>query len=126
MRGCRPFSEEEVNLIAKSFSGRYVARNKALFILGVGSGFRISEMLSLTVGNGFQHSKVVEHVTVARKHRKKKPEGRGVPLHPEARAAISVWRDVLTRQLKLPQAKDLDPACPVAAACVRTMGLGEP
>jgi integrase len=50
MKGCRPFSDEEVKLIAKSFGGRYATRNKALFILGVRSGFRISEMLSLTVG----------------------------------------------------------------------------
>jgi hypothetical protein len=35
MKGCRPFSDGEVKLIAKSFSGRYAARNKALFILGV-------------------------------------------------------------------------------------------
>jgi site-specific recombinase XerD len=76
-------------------------------------------MLSLTVGDVFQHGKVVDHVTVARKHMKKKTEGRGVPLHPEARAAISVWLDVLARQLKLPQAKDLDPACPVFCSRVR-------
>jgi site-specific recombinase XerD len=50
---------------------------------------------------------------------KRKAEGRGVPLHPEARAAISVWLDVLARQLKLPQAKDLDPACPVFCSRVR-------
>lgn len=119
MKGCRPFSDEEVKLIAKSFGGRYATRNKALFILGVRSGFRISEMLSLTVGDVFQHGKVVDHVTVARKQMKKKTEGRGVPLHPEARAAISVWLDVLARQLKLPQAKDLDPACPVFCGRVR-------
>jgi integrase len=68
----------------------YAARNKALFILGVRSGFRISEILSLTVGDVLQHGKVMDHVTVARKHMKKKTEGRGVPLHPEARAALSV------------------------------------
>jgi hypothetical protein len=59
--------------------GTYAARNKALFILGVRSGFRISEMLSLTVGDVFQHGKVVDHVTVARKHMKKKTEGGACP-----------------------------------------------
>jgi integrase len=119
MKGCRPFSDEEVKLMAKSFSGRYAARNKALFTLGVRSGFRISEMLSLAVGDVFQHGKVVDHVTVDRRHMKKKTEGRGVPLHPEARAAISVWLDVLARQLKLAHAKDLDPASPVFCSRVR-------
>jgi integrase len=119
MKGCRPFSDEELKLIAKSFRGRYASRNKALFILGVRSGFRISEMRSLRVGDVFQHGKVVDHVMVARKHMKKKTEGRSVPLHPEARAAISVWLDVLARQLKLPQAKDLNLACPVFCSRVR-------
>jgi hypothetical protein len=68
-------------------------------------------MLARTVGGVFQQGKVVDHVTVARKHMKKKTEGRGVPVHPEARAAIRVWLDVLARQCKLPQAKDLDPSC---------------
>jgi integrase len=40
-----------VDLVTKSFGGTYAARDKALFILGVKSGFRISELLSLTVGD---------------------------------------------------------------------------
>jgi integrase len=119
MKGCRPFSDDEVKLIAKSLSGRYVTRNKALFILGVRSGFRISEMLSLKVGDILQHGKVADHITVARTHMKKKTGGRSVPLHPEARAAISVWLDVLARQLKLPCVKNLDPACPVFCSRAR-------
>jgi integrase len=42
-----------------------------------------------------------------------------VPLHPKARAALSVWLDVLARQLKLAHAKDLDPDCPVFCSRVR-------
>jgi integrase len=85
MKGCRPLTDQEVNLISRSFSGTFAKRNKALFILGVRSGFRISELLSLRVGDVLQHGKIVEHVTVARAHMKKKLEGRTGP--PASRSA---------------------------------------
>jgi integrase len=59
MKGCRPLSEAEVALVSRGFSGAHAARDKALFILGVKSGFRISELLSLTVGDVWQHGRVV-------------------------------------------------------------------
>jgi Phage integrase family len=68
MRGCRPLTDDEVTLISKSFSGTYGKRNKALFLLGVRTGFRISEMLSLRVGDLHQHGKIVDRVTVQRRH----------------------------------------------------------
>jgi integrase len=120
MKGCRPLTDQEVNLISRSFSGTFAKRNKALFILGVRSGFRISELLSLRVGDVLQHGKIVVYVTVARAHMKKKLEGRTVPLHPEARAALSVWLEVLSRMLK----GSLDPQTPVFCSRVRDVATG--
>jgi integrase len=94
MKGCRPLAEDEVDVVRKSFSGIYATRDKALFILGVKSGFRISELLSLRVGDVWQHGRLVDRVTVARAHMKKKVEGRTVVLHPEAKAALTAWLDV--------------------------------
>jgi len=93
MKGCRPMSEDEVAVVAKSFGGAYAARDKALFLLGIKSGFRISELLSLRVGDVYQHGRVVDRVTVARAHMKKKVEGRTVALHPDAKAALQTWLD---------------------------------
>jgi hypothetical protein len=42
MKGCRPLTEAEVDLLQQSFGGVYADRDKALFLLGVKSGFRIS------------------------------------------------------------------------------------
>jgi integrase len=120
MKGCRPLTDEEVKLMSQSFSGTFAKRNKALFVVGVRSGFRISELLSLTVGDVQQHGKIVDHVTVARRHMKKKTEGRTVPLHPEARAALSVWLEVLQRMLK----GNLDPQTPVFCSRVRDQATG--
>jgi integrase len=49
MKGCRPLSDEEVKLISQSFGGTFGKRNKALFVVGYRTGFRISELLSLRV-----------------------------------------------------------------------------
>jgi integrase len=120
MKGCRPLTDEEVKLISQSFSGTFAKRNKALFVVGVRSGFRISERLALCVGDVQQHGKIVDHVTVARRHMKKKTEGRTVPLHPEARAALSVWLEVLQKMLK----GHLDPQTPVFCSRVRDQETG--
>jgi integrase len=91
MKGCRPLTDEEVMLVQQSFGGVYAARDKALFLLGVKSGFRISELLSLQVGDVAQHGRLVDRVTVQRRHMKNKTEGRTVLLHPEAKAALATW-----------------------------------
>jgi integrase len=104
MRGCRPLTDAEVSLIGKSFSGTFAKRNKALFVVGHRTGFRISELLSLTVEDVMQHGKIVDHISVTRQHMKGgkagKTSGRTIALHPEARAALSVWLEALTVMLK--------------------------
>jgi integrase len=108
----------------------------------VACGFRISELLSLKVGDVRQHGRLVDRVTVARRFMKggkaqtpkerpadhpegcrctacrppvraPRAQGRTVRLPPQARAALSVWLDGLARQLGLAAAKELKAACPV-------------
>jgi integrase len=125
MRGCRPLTDAEVSLVAKSFGGTFAARNRALFIVGHRTGFRISELLSLHVGDVMQHGKILDQIGVQRRHMKGgkagKTSGRTVKLHPEARAALSVWLEISGKRLK----DDLDPATPVFCSRVKdpTTGL---
>ena len=91
MKGCRPLTDKEVQEVARCFRGRYAARDKALFLLGLKTGFRISELLSLRLADVFSAGKMVDRVTVPRRHMKKKLEGRTVLLHPEAKAALAAW-----------------------------------
>jgi integrase len=124
MRGCRPLTDEEVSIISRSFGGTYAKRNKALFVVGHRTGFRISELLSLTVGDVLQHGRIGDHLTVQRKHMKGgkagKTSSRTVALHPEARAALSVWLEALTKLLK----GALDPMTPVFCSRVRDKDTG--
>jgi integrase len=95
MRGCRPMTDEEVREMLGRFAGEHARRDAALFVLGVKSGFRISELLSLRLRDVWQAGRSVERVTVERRHMKKKTEGRTVLLHPEAKAALAAWLDEL-------------------------------
>jgi integrase len=98
MKGCRALTDDEVALVRKSFGGRYGRRDQALFLLGVKSGFRISELLSLTVGDVWQHGQFVERVAVQRRYMKGKVQSRSVPLHSEAKGALAAWLMEMNRQ----------------------------
>lgn len=91
MKGCRPLEDTEVQAVVSSFSGEHALRDRALFLLGVKSGFRISEVLSLTLGDIVAGGRMVERITVQRQHMKKRIEGRTVLLHPAARTALEAW-----------------------------------
>jgi integrase len=95
MRGCRPLTEPEVDAVLAHMEGPGGARDRALFLLGIRSGFRISEILSLRLCDVVQAGQVVERVRVMRRHMKGKREGRTVLLHPAARAALSTWLEEL-------------------------------
>ncbi len=91
MQGCRPLTDEEVLDVSRSFHGRFRARNRAFFLLGVRSGFRLSELLSLEIRAVWQHGSLVDGITVARKAMKGGKKSRFVPLHHEAKAALAEW-----------------------------------
>ncbi len=95
MKGCRPLEEEEVEAVLAAFDGPYAARDRALFLLGVKSGFRISELLSLRLLDVMRAGRLLDRVSVARKNMKKKVEGRSVLLHSQAKEVLGVWIEQL-------------------------------
>ncbi len=91
MRGCRPLTAAEVRQVMNTFQGRYQERDRALFVLGVCAGFRISEMLSLKVRDVVQNSVVTDRVSVRRCNTKGKKQTRDVKLLDAAREALFDW-----------------------------------
>ena len=89
MQGCRPLTPEEVDEILVSFGGRFADRDKALFVMGVYTGFRITELLSLRLRDVHQFGKVVPRVTISRGIMKGKRASRTVALHPFAQALLA-------------------------------------
>ena len=59
MKGTRPLDNTEIRQVAACFTGAYEVRNRGLFMLGVSTGVRISELLSLTIGDVWQNQSPV-------------------------------------------------------------------
>ncbi len=78
-----------------------------LFILGLKTGLRIFELLSLKVGDVYLHGRIGDVVYVKRKYMKKKLEGRAIPLHQDAKVALNVWIK------ELEEAGKADPGSPL-------------
>jgi integrase len=106
MRRCRPLTDAEVSLVAKSFGGTFAARNWALFIVGHRTGFRISELLSLRVSDVMQHGKVLDQIAVLRRHMK------GGKAHTWPRRPLRQWGIPPTRGY--PETRQPHPSCVVA------------
>ncbi len=72
--------------------GRYWARDRALFELMRRTGYRVSEVLSLRVGDVYDYETqtVRSSITVTKVNMKGKKQSRTMPLHEEARAALSL------------------------------------
>jgi integrase len=101
MRGCRPLSDGEVDLVMRSFGGKFALRDQALFTLGIFSGFRITELLSLRVKDVLQHGQLVDRVTVQRRHMKRQRASRTVVLHPVAKTALQAWLGRMSDRLEV-------------------------
>lgn len=62
-----------------------------LFVVGIKTGFRISELLSIQIEDCIQYGAVGNSVTVKRSSMKGKRCSRTVPLHVDARVAITEY-----------------------------------
>jgi site-specific recombinase XerD len=89
MKGARKLSDDEIANIASSFSGRHAVRDRTLFILGLSTGGRISELLSLRIKDVWQYSKPVDTIYFRKSKTKGQRHGRGVPIKTAAQNAIT-------------------------------------
>ena len=89
MKGTRPLSNEELTLIVNCFDGKYAVRDKALILIGVSTGGRISELLALTIGDVYQNGKPVESLHFKKQVVKGKENARAVPVNSDGIQAIA-------------------------------------
>lgn len=94
-------------------------RDRCFFVLGLRTGFRVSELLSLRLGDVWQGGQVPAAVAVARRAMKGRTEGRTVPLHPQARAELASWATALAARGAGP-GSPLFPSQKGASAVTRT------
>jgi hypothetical protein len=70
MAGMRDYSDEEIIVVRKSFSGRYALRDRCYFEMALQTGLRVSEMLSIRAGQVWQYGKVTDELSIERKYMK--------------------------------------------------------
>ena len=88
MKGTRPLTNAEIRKVAKCFTGTYKFRNQGLFVLGVSTGGRISELLSLKIGDVYQNGKPVSDLLFDKSIVKGGEVSRAVPVNVNGRDAI--------------------------------------
>jgi len=88
MTGSRPLTELEIQAIITTFSGKYEVRNTSLFLLGLNTGARISELLSLNVGDVWRYHRPVDIIYFQKRHTKGKLQGRQITIKAGGKKAI--------------------------------------
>ena len=88
MKGTRPLDNDEIRRVSTCFTGTYQIRNSGLFMLGVSTGGRISELLSLRVGDVYQNRKPVSDLLYNKSIVKGGEVSRSVPVNADGRRSI--------------------------------------
>lgn len=89
MKGTRSLNNNEILLVSACFDGTFEVRNRGLFMLGVSTGGRISELLSLKIGDVYQNGKPVTDLLFDKSIVKGKQTSRAVPVNVDGRLAIA-------------------------------------
>ena len=88
MKGTRPLNNNEILLVSACFDGTFEIRNRGLFMLGVSTGGRISELLSLKIADVYQNKRAVTDLLFDKSIVKGGEVSRAVPVNRDGRRAI--------------------------------------
>ena len=88
MKGTRPLNNNEIRLVSACFDGTDEVRNRGLFLLGVSTGGRISELLSLQIGDVYQNGTAGTDLLFDKSIVKGGEVSRAVPVNVDGRRAI--------------------------------------
>ena len=88
MKGTRPLDNDEIRRVSTCFTGTFAIRNRGLFMLGVSTGGRISELLSLLIGDVWQNNTAVTDLLFDKSIVKGGEVSRAVPVNIDGRQAI--------------------------------------
>ena len=88
MKGTRPLDNDEIRRVSDCFDGIFEARNRGLFMLGVSTGGRISELLSLQIADVYQNGAAVTDLLYSKNIVKGGEVSRAVPVNLDGRQAI--------------------------------------
>ena len=84
----KTLDNDEIRRVSTCFTGTFATRNRGLFMLGVSTGGRISELLSLTIADVYQNRRAVTDLLFDKSIVKGGKVSRGVPVNADGRRAI--------------------------------------
>lgn len=87
----RPFEPEEIPKLMAQFEGRFEYRNKSLIALGVCTGFRIAELMSLRIDDVYYFGEIKDQIKLPRRLLKGKQPRKPKKIFPEAKELLSIW-----------------------------------
>lgn len=89
MNGMRAFTDGEISKIKAVLN----TRNRCWFVLGIRTGFRITEIFSLKISDVFDGKNIKDSIHLKKRNTKGRVTGRVVPMHPEIELALIAWLD---------------------------------
>jgi site-specific recombinase XerD len=92
-KGNRPLKNEEIEDCLNSFKGKYAKRNRAMFVLGLNTGLRIAEILSITIKQIKPYSKITDYLYIERRNAKGKIEGKSIVVNDTIKKYVSEYLD---------------------------------
>ena len=98
MATTRAWTDDEYRRLLAACRGRTALRDRCLIVLLRRAGFRISEALSLRLADVVEAGRIRDEIQVARRYMKGRREGRIVPVHAEARAALAAWVGAMAQE----------------------------
>jgi site-specific recombinase XerD len=123
MSGMRDYTDEELTLVRKSFAGRYALRDCCYFECALQFGLRVSEMLSIRVGQVYVYGKIADEISIDRKFMKGgksgKASGRTIPVFAATKPYILAWLQRMATMLKVKDVKDIPGETPLFMSRVR-------
>ena len=89
MKGTKPLNNTDIHRVSAAFTGTLDIRNRGLLMIGVSTGERISELLSLRIEDVYQNKMPVTDLLFDKSIVKGKKVSRAVPLNNDGRLVIA-------------------------------------
>lgn len=93
--GTRPYTDEEIPQLISELK---TPRDKTLLTLGVKTGFRISELLSIKIEHLLEYDALKGSITVSKSNTKGKVASRCIPLSEELQGILKAYLNTLPKE----------------------------
>jgi site-specific recombinase XerD len=92
-KGNRELTNQEIEACINTFKGKYAKRNRAMFVLGLNTGLRIAEILSIRIKDIRPFEKITDYLYIEKRHTKNKIEGKSIVVNDNIKKYVMEYLD---------------------------------